>query len=144
MKQWLCIKRAEEEIIRCNVEVHWLHTHIYDEKEQYTSILHKIHEASDPIYFSAEEYCTRWQHVNEYLLAQILHIFNLPGFSGSRTIGHRIGKEQPSNLGAQPHTVNVPLLGDNADDDDEDESDDEENEQISELVDFIGSLMFTM
>ena len=80
MKQRLCIKWAEEEIIQCNVEVCQLHTHIYDKKEWYTSILHKIDEASDPIYFSVEEYCTRWQHVNEYLLEQILHIFNLLRF----------------------------------------------------------------
>ena len=91
MKQRLCIKRAEEEILRCNVEVRRLHTHIYDEKERYASILHRIHEASDPIYFSVEEYCTRRQHVNEYLLEKIQQIFNLPGFSGPRTVGHWIG-----------------------------------------------------
>lgn len=139
MKQRLRIKRAEEEILRCNVEIRRLHTHIYDEKEQHTSILHKIHEALDPIYFSVEEYCTRRRHVNEYLLEQIQHIFNLPRFSGLRTIGHRIGRERPSNLGSQPHTVTVPL----PEIDGEDESDDEENEQVSGLIDFIGSLTFT-
>ena len=139
------IKRAEEEILRCNVEVCQLHTHIYDEKERYTSILHKLHEASDPIYFSVEEYCTRWQRVNDYLLEQILLIFNLPGFSGLRTIGHRIGKERCSNLGAQPHTVTMPLPGEIAvNDGEEDELDDEEKEQVNGLFDFIGSLMFTM
>jgi hypothetical protein len=141
MKQRLRIKRAEEEILRCNVEIRRLHTHIYDEKERHTSILHKLHEGSDPIYFYVEEYCTRRQHVNEHLLEQIQHIFNLPGFSGPRTIGHRIGRERPSNLGSQPHTVTVPLPGEI---DSEDESGDEENDQVSGLIDFIGSLTFTM
>ena len=71
MKQRLHIKRAEEEIIRCNIKVRRLHIHIYDEKECYTSILHKLHQNSDPIYISIEEYCTRWQRINEYLMEQI-------------------------------------------------------------------------
>ena len=143
MKQRLHIKRAEEEILHCNVEVRRLHTHIYDEKERYASILHRIHEASDPIYFSVEEYCTRRQHVNEYLLEKIQQIFNLPGFSGPRTVGHWIGRERPLNLGSQPHTVTVPLPGEIALNDGDDELDDEENEQVSGLIDFIGSLTFT-
>ena len=144
MKQRLRIKRAEEEIFRCNIEVRRLHTHIYDEKERYTSILRKIREASDPIYISVEEYCTRRQRVNEYLMEQIQLIFNLPGFSGLRTIGHRIGSEQSSNLGAQPDTVTVSIPGEIMMNDGEDESDDEENEQVSGLINFIGSLTFTM
>jgi hypothetical protein len=144
MKQRLRIKRANEEILRCNVEVRRLLTHIYDEKERYTTILHKLGESSDPIYFSVEEYCTRRQRINEYILEQIQHIFNLPGFSGARTIGHRIGRERPSDIGAQPHTVTVPLPGENTVSDGEDESDDEENVQVGGLIDFIGSLTFTM
>ena len=142
MKQRLRIKRAHEEILRCNVEVRRLHSHIYNEKEQYTSILHKLGEVFDSIYFSVEEYCTRRQHINEYLLEQIQHIFSLPGFTGSRTIGHRIGRERPSNPGAQPHTVTVPLAGEITVSDDE-ESDEEENVQVGGLIDFIGSLTFT-
>ena len=143
MKQRLRIKRAEEEIVRCNIEVRRLHTHIYDEKERYTSILHKLHQASDPIYIPVEEYCTRRLHVNEYLMEQIRQIFDLPGFSGHRTIGHRIGKEQSSNVGAQTDTVTVSIPGEIMVDG-EVESDDEENEQVSGLIDFIGSLTFTM
>ena len=138
------IKRAEEEILRCNVEVRRLNTHIYNEKERHTSILQKLHEESNPIYFSVEEYCTRRQRVNEYLLEQIQHIFSLPRFSGPCTISHRIGRQRSSNLGCQPHTVTVPLPGEIAVNDGEDESDDEENEQVSGLIDFIGSLTFTM
>ena len=144
MKQRLRIKRAKEEILRCNVEVRRLHTHIYDEKEKFTSILCKVREASDPIFFSVEEYCTRRQLVNEYLLEQIQRIFSLPGFSGHRTTGHRIGRERPSNLGGQPHTVTVPLPEEIAVGDSEDESDDEENAQVGGLIDFIGSLTFAM
>ena len=146
MKQRLRIKRANEEIIRCNVEVRRLHSHISDEKEGHISILHKLGESSDPIYFSVEEYCTRRQRINDYLLEQLQHIFNLPGFSGARTIGHRIGRAQNLNLGDQPHAVTVPLPGQIAVGDGDlegDESDDEENEQVSGLIDFIGSLTFT-
>ena len=70
MKQRLRIKQAEEEIVRCNIKVRHLHTHIYYEKKHYTFILHKLHQASDPIYISVE-YCTRQQRVNEYLMEQI-------------------------------------------------------------------------
>ena len=143
MKQRLHIKRAEEEIIRCNIKVRRLHIHIYDEKECYTSILHKLHQASDPIYISIEEYCTRWQRINEYLMEQIQQIFDLPGFSGLCTIGRRIGNEQSSNVGDQLDTVTVSIPGEimvNG----EDESDDEENKQVSRLINFIGSLSFTM
>jgi hypothetical protein len=143
MKQRLRIKRANEEIIRCNIEVRRLHSHIYDEKERYSSILHKLGEGSSPIYVCVEEYCTRRQRINDYLLEQIQHIFNLPGFSGGRTIGHRIGRDRPSDPGAQPHAVTVPLPGDVSVSDGEDESDDEENVQVSGLIDFIGSLTFT-
>ena len=90
MKQWLHIKQAEEKIVHCNIKVRHLHTHIYYEKEHYTFILHKLHQASDPIYISVE-YCTRQQHINEYIMEQIWQIFDLPGFSGLCTIGHQIG-----------------------------------------------------
>ena len=139
MKQQLHVKQAHEEILCCNVEVRRLHSHIYDEKERYTSILQKLGEVSNPIYFSVEEYCTHRQLINEYLLEQIQHIFGLPGFTGSCTIGHQIGREQCSNLGAQPHTVTVPFPGETIVSDDE-ESDEEENVQVGGLIDFIRSL----
>ena len=51
--------------------------------------------------------------------------------------------KQSFNVGDQPDIVTMSILGEimvNG----EDESDDEENEQVSRLIDFIGSLTFTM
>lgn len=141
MKQRLHIKRADEEIIRCNVEVRRLYTHIHDEKRRHDSVLHKLVEGSDPLFSCVEEYCTRRQHINNYLLGQIQCIFNMPGFSGDHTVGCRIGGQPPSDLGAQacPNTV---LPKETAISDDEDDND-EENAQVGGLLNFIGSLTLT-
>ena len=51
--------------------------------------------------------------------------------------------KQSSKVGDQPDTVTMSILGEimvNG----EDESDDEGNEKVSRLIDFIGSLTFTM
>ena len=137
MKQWLHIKRASEEILRCNVEVRRLYTHIHDERQRHASILCELSEASDPLFFCVEEYCTQRQHINNYLLEQIQSIFQLPGFLGDHTVGHRIGGEPPSNL------FTMPLLEERAAMSDDESDDDEENAQVTGLIDFVGSLTFT-
>lgn len=92
LKQRLCIKRVNEEILQY-VEVCWLYIHIHNERQRHASILHKLGEDSDPLFCCVEEYCTQRQCINNYLLEQIqcIFIFKLPGFSEDRTIGHQIG-----------------------------------------------------
>ena len=143
MKQRLRIKRANEEIVRCNVELHRLYTYIHDEKRRYNTILQQLSDASDPIFFCVDEYCTRRQRVNDYLLEQIRRIFELPGFSGDRTVGHRLGSEPQTDIGqgTDPITVQLPPQIDESDE--EANESDEESAQVGGLVDYIASLTFT-
>jgi hypothetical protein len=58
MKKALRIKRAQEELKNCNMEIHCLHTSIVDEDQFFELTLQNLHSQQDPIYGAVKEYVT--------------------------------------------------------------------------------------
>ena len=76
------IKRAEEEIYRCNVEVARVQAWV-DEEDTMMSRVVAEHEGSDPA-FAAHLNVLQIQrrHVNDHLRTRLEQIYKLPGYSG--------------------------------------------------------------
>ncbi|KAG2154474.1 uncharacterized protein EDB93DRAFT_1102246 [Suillus bovinus] len=90
MRQWLRIKRAKEEIERCNVEVWRLHTAIIDEHQHFNLILNSLADNS-LLKVAVEEFCACRCLINFQLLARISQIYALSGFTGVASPGTRKG-----------------------------------------------------
>ena len=143
IKKHLRVRRAREEIDRCNIEVRRIFTSIYDEDYKFDSILKGLFDKNDVILGATREYCVRRRRVNSLLLERIKRIFSLHGFTGSRTLGSRKGNCPPHPdvgvLASCGYTI-----GDGDDDDslkdgggDVDEAD---ADQLDGLINFVASL----
>lgn len=143
MRQWLRIKRAKEEIERCNVEVRRLHTAIIDEHQHFNLILNSLADDS-LLKVAVEEFCARRRLINFQLLARISQIYALSGFTGVASPGTRKGAvlsrmEQDSALPEAPED----------DADDADDAADAPNEvddlqqDIGTLVEYLSDLVLT-
>ncbi|KAG2151616.1 uncharacterized protein EDB93DRAFT_1240001 [Suillus bovinus] len=125
IRQYLRIQRAKEEVIRCNVEVHRLHTAIVVENEAFARILDALKMSNSPIFVAVQQ-----------LLSRISQIHRLDGFSGDKSFGVRKG----SSSVEIPSTVTTDQLLEN----DETEGLDEDNElerDIGTLVEFISDMV---
>ncbi|KAG2032281.1 hypothetical protein BDR03DRAFT_1015402 [Suillus americanus] len=56
IKQSLRIEWAHEEVTRCNIEIHRLHTAIVDEQISFATVLKQLKQAHDPLYGAVDEY----------------------------------------------------------------------------------------
>lgn len=91
IKRYLRVRRAREEIQRCNIEIRRLFTSIHDETHRHSEIMETLTGQKSPILGAVDEYYTRRRRVNTLLLGQIQRTFDLDGFTGDRTLGHRKG-----------------------------------------------------
>lgn len=135
IKKFFRVRRAREEIERCNIEVRRLFTSINDETRRQHDTLKELAGQESPIFGAVKEYFARRRHVNALLLAQIRQVFDLNGFTGDRTLGHRKGCQTVQEVGELG-------WGDHNDDDDTEgeDADDIENDQINGILDFVTSL----
>ena len=69
MKQDLRVKRAHEEIIRCNVEIRCLHTSIHDELAFFANVLHKLKDEQSLLFGPVEDYIICQRRINAHLQA---------------------------------------------------------------------------
>jgi hypothetical protein len=135
IKKFFRVRRAREEIHRCNVEIRRLFTSIYDEDRQTSATLELLARQGGTIFGAVSEYSTRRKRVNSLLLGQIQHVFHLDGFTGDATRGCRKGSQlvrEDGELGGHDHT-------DNEDPEDED-ADDIESNQVNGILDFLSNL----
>lgn len=144
IKHSLRIARAHEEVTRCNVEIHRLHTAIVDEQISFTAVLTQLKETCDPLYGPVNEYCERRQRMNAHILCCINNIFALNGYSGSKTTSIRKGKQVDKGSGSMSTSADAHIL---ISKDHEDESGDEGFDDsdattgdIGGLVDYISEL----
>jgi hypothetical protein len=93
-------------------------------------------------FFCVQEHCTRRLRINKYLLEQIHQVFNLPRFSGDRTLGHRVGSEPCTDNGAIPDSTSMLLAREGAKSDEDTDESDWEGAQVGGLIDYIVSLSF--
>ncbi|KIJ34336.1 hypothetical protein M422DRAFT_143230, partial [Sphaerobolus stellatus SS14] len=78
----LKVLRAEEEILRLNVEIKRLATWIEDEMELFSSILEKLVETDPILYEMMKERAFRQERINDRLRAILHQISILDGFTG--------------------------------------------------------------
>ena len=134
IKKYFRVCRARKEIQRCNVEIQRLVTSICDKARQHSKVLKALAEQKSHVFGAVSEYCLRCRCVNALLMGQIRHIFNLDGFTGSRTPGHRKSDQDvqgDEELGRYDHVD---------DDSESEEGEDIENDQIDGILDFVTSL----
>ncbi|KAG6819116.1 hypothetical protein H0H93_015313 [Arthromyces matolae] len=139
------IKRAHEEVTRCNIEVRRLHTSIVDENRHFTTCLQTLKDANNPIYGAVYDYITYRRRVNTQLLRKIYQIYSLADFSGVRGPGVKKGAMSEDdgtvNLGQFGNDTELRSVGDEHDAlPDAEGEDDEEEEDLNSLVNFIGGL----
>ena len=145
IKKFLCVRRAREEIDRCDIEVRRLFTSIYGEDRKFDDILKGLVDKNDIIFGATREYCVRCRHVNTLLLERIRCIFSIDGFTGSRTLGSRKGSRLPlvdiGTLVGCAYTI-----GGDGDDDEglkdggDEDIDDADTNQLDGLINFVSSL----
>jgi len=136
MKQDLQVTRAYEEIECCNIEVHCLHTSIYNEHALFTDILCKLEQKKDPLSGPVMDYVVHRHHANAHLKARILQIHDLPGFTGDQSIGIRNGKA---------HSTQVDVPAERVDDGDDEaaediEPDDQMSGDLASLIEYMTEL----
>jgi hypothetical protein len=139
MKQAQRIKRAQEEIGNCNVEVRRLHTHVLDESADLHKIVDTLKAQNHPIAGAVEEFSLHRQWANTYILNGIYDIFGLSGFSGDETPGVRVGRVADLTWSgvARGKEANQEEEEDNNYDLDEDE---EARGEYGGLVDFVSDM----
>ena len=135
IKRYLRVRRAHEEIQRCNVKIRRLFTSIHDEARKHSEILKALAGQKSPIFGAVKEYSTRRRRVNALLLGRIQQTFDLDGFTGEKTLGHRKGSQVTRDGGELGRYDNV-----DSDDAEGEDVDDIENDQVNGILDFVTSL----
>ena len=139
MKQNLRIKRAKEEIERCNIEIRHVATAIKDEHRMFDVHLSRLQDEANPIHGAVLEHVELRRKVNFQILARFEMTYALQGFTGNRIPGIRKGSFQSPQSSVPINAATTEL-----DRDDEDEGDfeisDEGSGDIGGLVDYISQL----
>lgn len=99
------VQRAEEEIVRLNVEVHRLHTAILDEDVLFATV-HQSMLPTNPLCGAIADFALRRQRINAELMQRIDQIYRLPGYSGVQGPGVRLG----SGAVAPPPPMTMPNM----------------------------------
>ncbi|KAI0072741.1 hypothetical protein K474DRAFT_1604536 [Panus rudis PR-1116 ss-1] len=158
------IARAEEEVVRCNVETRRLHTAIFDEAALFKAVLEELDGQSSPLHGPVKDFVMQRMRINERLLSKISQIYALSGFSGCKGPGVRLGNRPLPRVSSDPSylldlsTADPPVspaiptssedpspanAEDNDDDDDDnDEVDDDDGDgyDIGRFVQFVATL----
>lgn len=144
MKQDMRIKRAREEISRCNVEIWRVHTSILDEQDSFERHLQALKDAASPLYGPALEFIELRQRVNNQILGRLEQTYELSGFTGDQTRGVRNGAMDTLTDQFPPSSPSVQRerdLNDLLEEDYEDGGDGENDDgDIGGLVDYISEL----
>ncbi|KAJ4463848.1 hypothetical protein C8J55DRAFT_443245 [Lentinula edodes] len=135
MKQHRRVLRAKEEIGYCNVQIRRLHTFLLDEDKKFDETLQRLEDHSD--YHPVLEYINRRRAVNQLLLSRIHQTQALPGFTGNKTPGTRVGKAPAGNIGTESPPSRLP---DPDSDNGEDGEDDEVVDGMCAVIEFMSNL----
>jgi hypothetical protein len=96
------IKRAREEIVRLNVEITRLLTFMFDTHVDYHLAIRRYMTEDPPL---ATSLTRQWQYedrINESVVHKLSQTSKLRGFTGTLTIGSRIGRNTA-------HSIDIPL-----------------------------------
>lgn len=129
------LARAKEELVRCNVEIRRLHTSIRDEHAHFQTTLSTLTGTS--IYGAVEEFAIRRHNINQAILDRIFQIYELPGFTGNKQCGTRVGGVAPRVADPVP---SAPIFS-GADDDNSASEDEDDVAEDEEVVGDIGGII---
>lgn len=138
MKQYQRIKRAHEEIYRCNIEVRRLQTAVLDELALFKDMLPKLEENNPLIYGAAADFIARRRQVNERLLARIAQIHSLKEYTGDISPGIKKGSRNHMPPAAN-RTFSDPHIHEELDEELDDLAGD--NGDVGSLTDDLGGLV---
>ena len=137
------IRRAEEEIDRCNVEVARVQAWV-DEEDIVMSRAVATHEGSD-LTFAAhlKVLQTQRRHVNDHLRTRLGQIYKLPGYNGPLPpVAVSFTPAAPSTVpstsleaGAEGHVDNNHI------DDEDEQHDDEDEDEMLRMMDTLAKIM---
>ena len=91
MISWMKIQRAKEEITRLNVEARRLRTYIRDSSVARQNAIQHLRQTDPALATELQERHNAQSSINTLLLQQLHKMQLLPGFSGRRTPGVRVG-----------------------------------------------------
>ncbi|KAH9916348.1 hypothetical protein B0H21DRAFT_703065 [Amylocystis lapponica] len=137
MKQARRVDRAQEELVRCNVEARRLCTAIYDEEIMFEEVLARLKAEKSPMYGAVEEFCYRRRNINALHVARLQQLETLEDFSGDLSPGQRKGS--PRTVPPSSHVANPPT-SDGQDQGEDEEPDDDFEGDIGGLVEYISNL----
>jgi hypothetical protein len=143
MRQVQRIKRAQEEIYNCNIEVRRLHTHILDESADLKKVVDNLKAQNHPVTGAVEDFALRRHRTNAFLLTRIHAIHGLVGFSGDRTPGIRVGRvDELARSTEDIVSPNKEVIEEEDDDHEYDclDEDDEARGEYEGLVDFVSEM----
>lgn len=98
VEQFHRLLRAEEEIMRLNVEVRRVRTFISDEALVLATMPDEIAKHDASLRWVAERYASRRLKINQLISHQLDLIEQIPGYSGRPGVGVRVGHCQVSGM----------------------------------------------
>jgi hypothetical protein len=113
MKQHLKVARAEEEIIRCEVEARRLHTYIHDQALFFEDLItSKADSEPAPVVHALTQYANHRRRLNEHVMRDLSKLFAHPRYAGDRNPGVREGcTPAPASSLRSDVTLPVPIEG---------------------------------
>lgn len=149
LKLYRRVARAREEIIRLNVEARRVHTAIVDEAVLFKKTLDLI-PLNDPLHGAVQDFTVRRCNINGYILHCLRKLYALPGFSGAKEPGRRLGTAEEdvemTGVDVDGSRADVGVLGkgdgdvEDGDEEDDDAVDEDDGEEMFALVSFISEL----
>ncbi|KAI0700240.1 hypothetical protein C8T65DRAFT_709710 [Cerioporus squamosus] len=85
------VTRAEEELVNVSREALRVHTSIRDEDILFSDVLSKLKSSDALLYGAVNDWCRRRRAVNAHLLAHLLRLYALEGYTGIRGPGTHVG-----------------------------------------------------
>ncbi|RPD78575.1 hypothetical protein L226DRAFT_457563 [Lentinus tigrinus ALCF2SS1-7] len=113
MRTFRRVTRAEEELENVNREARRLHTSIRDEDGLFTEVLQELERRRDPLHGAVADYCRRRRAVNAHVLAHLLRLYALDGFTGVPGPGTHSGapREQCATVASSDQTPDQASAG---------------------------------
>ena len=139
MKSFQRVKRAREEIERCNIAIRRLYTAILDENDKFTETLSRPQLMASPVYGAVRDFADRRRRVNGLLLAKLEYLTHSQHFSGTFSRGVQLGTDGSHRRGSDLQAEPDRSFRETGEEDD-DSGVDEMDEMVSNLVDYVGDL----
>ena len=141
------IARAQEEIVRCNVEVRRLHTSIYDDTSHFKKTMKRLKDENSPMYGVVQAFARQRNSVHKALLTRIHQVYSLVGFTGTPYRGVSItqaddtpGNDESEEVLGGSGIGEALELPDDEEEDEGVESDDEVRREADNLENFASNV----